>query len=155
MRLKTLAAVATAVITAALGLSVITAGPAAAAAVGAGVWRSYDTSPIGSRWACGDAKSIGADISGRPCIIRTADGQSVQGAVVILNNRSTVVPVVAAVVVWPEDGVVFEPWEWHCSRSGVGASSWSVCFGDTFPYTDEAYTQGGANGHDLRLSPSL
>jgi hypothetical protein len=76
--------------------------------------------------------------------------------VVILNNRSTVVPVVAAVVVWPDEGLVIgDPWEWHCSRSGVGASSWSVCFGETFPFAHRAFTHGGANGHDLQLSPAL
>jgi hypothetical protein len=158
MRLKTLAAAAMAVITAALGLSVIAAGPAAAAEVLVGTWRSYDTNPIGagdSTWKCATAKSIGADISGRSCIIRTADRQSVQGAVVILNNRSTVVPVEAAVVVYPAAPVIIEKWEWHCSRSGVGASSWSVCFGETFPFTDKALTHGGANGHDLQFSPSL
>jgi hypothetical protein len=181
MRPKTLAAAAMAVITAALGLSVITASPAAAetmhgdlrpygetnpirssnstaAAVDVGTWRSYATDPINagsSTWRCGAAKSIGADISGRPCIIRTADRQYVQGAVVILNNRSTTVPVVAAVVVWPEDGVVYEPWEWHCSRSGVGARSWSVCFSDSFRFADRAETNGGANGHDLQWSGAL
>jgi hypothetical protein len=159
MRLKTLAAAATAVITAALGQSVITASPAAAAEVEVGTWRSYASNPINagnSTWRCGTPKSIGADISGRPCIISTADGQSVQGAVVILNNRSTVVPVEAAVVVYDAAPLVTgKLGEWHCGRSGVGGSSWSVCFGDTFYYPDRVFTHGGANGHDLGISPYL
>jgi hypothetical protein len=100
MRLKTVAAVAMAAITAALGLSVITASPAAAAEVLVGTWRSYDNNPINGDIVIGD-------------------------------------------------------WEWHCGRSGVGATSWSVCFGDTFPFAEKAFTHGGANGHDLHLSPSL
>jgi hypothetical protein len=155
MRLKTLAA-AMAVITAALGLSVLTAGPATAstaAAVEAGVWQSYQSNPIGSRWYCNNtATSIGADISGRPCIIHSPNGQSVQGAVVILNNRSTTVPVVAAVNVYDS---VSKLGEWHCSRSGVGRSSWSVCFGKTLPYHSLVMTHGGANGHDLGYSPAI
>jgi hypothetical protein len=164
MRLKTLAAAAT-VITATLGLSVMTAGPAAAETVRGkwppvevGTWHSYATNPINagsSTWRCGAAKSIGADISGRPCIIRTPDRQSIQGAVVILNNRSTTVPVEAAVVVSPATAGVIGRQEWHCSRSGVGARSWSVCFGDTFRYEDIAHTHGGANGHDLQYSGDL
>jgi hypothetical protein len=156
MRLKTLAAAATAVITAALGLSVLTAGPATAstaAAAEAGVWRSYESNPIGSRWYClNTATSIGADISGRPCIIHSTNGQSAQGAVVILNNRSTVVPVEAAVNVYDLNGKYRE---WHCSRSGVGRSSWSVCFGETFPYRPYVFTHGGANGYDLGTSPAI
>jgi hypothetical protein len=156
MRLKTLAAAATAVITTALGLSVLTAGPATAstaAAVYPGVWRSYQSNPIGPRWYCRNtATSIGADISGRPCIIHSADGQYVQGAVVILNNRSTVVPVEAAVNVYDDLG---KYGEWHCGRSGVGGSSWSVCFGNTFRYTGFDYTHGGANGTDLGTSPAI
>jgi hypothetical protein len=156
MRLKTLAAAATAVITAALGLSVLTAGPATASTAAdprAGVWRSYESDPIGSRWYCRNtATSIGADISGRPCIIHSANGQSVQGAVVILNNRSTVVPVVAAVNVYDFDG---KYGEWHCSRSGVGARSWSVCFGETIDPGWYPQTHGGANGVDLGYSPAI
>jgi hypothetical protein len=155
MRLKTLAAAATAVITAALGLSVLTAGPATASTAAdpkVGVWRSYDSNPIGSRWFCGNPTSIGADISGRPCIITATDGVSVQGAVVILNNRSTVVPVEAAVNVY---NLVDKYGEWHCSRSGVGRSSWSVCFGETFRSSAYVFTHGGANGHDLGTSPAI
>ncbi|WP_250009224.1 hypothetical protein [Actinoplanes sp. M2I2] len=181
MRIKASSAAAAVIITATLGLSVMTASPAAAAETvrgnwptageadpmgfgksaaadpEVGTWRSYATNPINagsSTWRCGDAKGIGTDISGRPCIIRTADRESVQGAVVILNNRSSIVPVEAAVVVRAAAYEPFELGEWHCSRSGVGARSWSVCFGETFSFSDKADTQGGANGKDLLYSPA-
>jgi hypothetical protein len=58
--------------------------------------------------------------------------------------------------VYPDaDIIIGNLGEWHCSRSGVGARSWSVCFGDTVGWTDKAFTNGGANGHDLLFSPAL
>lgn len=117
------------VITAFLGLSLATAGIAAA---DDGVWRSYgNTNPITSStstWKCADSRTIASNVVAQVCAIRSPNGKSAQGAVIVRNNRSSLYSMSAAVDLrnsWEIMGV------WHCPSSGVGANSWSVCFGGT------------------------
>ncbi|WP_330272485.1 hypothetical protein OG205_37055 [Lentzea sp. NBC_00516] len=117
-----------AVITALLGLILVTAGPASAAT---GSWQAYgNTNPITSsphKWVCASSKAIATDVLARVCVIRTASGGSAQGAVIVRNNRSSAFSTTARVDLWTAEHGQFD-W-WYCTSSGVGANSWSVCFG--------------------------
>jgi hypothetical protein len=117
-----------AIIAALLGLTVATAAPASAAE---GSWKAYgNTNPITSsphKWVCAGSKSIATDVLAQVCVIRTASGGSAQGAVIVRNNRSSAFSTTARVDLWTAEHDQFD-W-WYCTSSGVGANSWSVCFG--------------------------
>jgi hypothetical protein len=145
-----------AVVTAVLGLSLVAAGPAAAAT---GSWRAYgNTNPITSstsHWQCGFTKTVTTNVVAQACAIRSSNGFGVQAAVIVRNNRSSLYAVEAAVELtdWETTNSLGR---WECSRSGVGANSWSVCFGQTLSYASRVYTrQGGANGVLLPGSSSV
>jgi hypothetical protein len=143
----------TAVVTAVLGLSLVTAGPAAAAT---GVWRAYgNTNPITSSpstWRCGVTTPLDTNVSAQPCAIRASGGLAVQVAVIVRNSRSSLYAVEAAVELWDYTANEIRG-RWVCARSGVGAHSWSVCFGTTVPYEYPVVVgAAGANGTQLGRS---
>jgi hypothetical protein len=156
MKFKRLAASAVVVVPAVFGLGLATAGPAAA---DAGSWRAYgNTNPITSsdaKWACARTQPVSTDVSAQVCAVRSRQGRGngVQTAVIVRNNRSSSYPVEAAADM--PSGLGGSVGRWECSRSGVAANSWSVCFGTTeevrYPISVQAH--GGANGVDLGVSP--
>ncbi|MBM2619435.1 hypothetical protein JIG36_28165 [Actinoplanes sp. LDG1-06] len=156
MKLKKLAASITAVATGVLGLTLLTAGPAAAAT---GNWRPYgNTNPITSSpstWLCASTKTVTTDILAQVCVIRTPypDTSNVQGAVIVRNNRSSLFSVQAAVDLSNQGGPFID--RWTCRSSGVAAHSWSVCFGATIPNAFRTQARGGANGVDLGVTLGL
>jgi hypothetical protein len=143
----------TAVITAALGLSVATAGPAAAAT---GNWSAYgNTNPItssSSTWRCGTTYSIDTDVVAQACAIRSSSGSSVQGAVIVRNNRGNVYGTDAVVELSASSGSYLGAWVCPSSLLYVG---WTVCFGQTISRSGQVFTLGQANGEYLGVSPSV
>ncbi|MFG1714605.1 hypothetical protein [Micromonospora sp. NPDC049203] len=144
-----------AVITAVLTLGAVTAAPAAAAAdADAGAWRAYgNTNPItssSSTWKCGSTHTITTNVIAQACAIRSAGGGAVQGAVIVRNNRSTLASVSAWTTVYQFNGSLLG--EWKCPYSGVGANSWSVCFGETRTWSSSVFGGGAALGLDLGYS---
>ncbi|SMC83631.1 hypothetical protein SAMN05661093_01938 [Kibdelosporangium aridum] len=155
MRVTRVVAGLTAVIAAVLGLSLATAGSAAAADE-AGQWRSYgNTNPVTSSpstWRCAGTQIVIIDVVAQVCAIRTIAGGDVQGAVIVRNNLSGVYSVTARMSVVNSSGDVLG--NWRCPPSGVGANSWSVCFGKTFTHNGRVRaTAGTANGVPLGTSP--
>jgi hypothetical protein len=142
-----------AVITAFAGLSLVTAGPAAAAE--AGYWRAYgNTNPITSspaEWSCARSKAIATDVLAQVCAVRSPNEVYVQGAVIVRNNRSSLFSTSAAMTVF--SGEPRPLGDWVCSSSGVGARSWSVCFGRSFVFRPAVLASGEAKGVDLGVSP--
>ncbi|WP_338496089.1 hypothetical protein [Streptomyces sp. SJL17-4] len=154
MRVARMAAGSIAIITAALGLSLSTAGPAAAA--DSGSWRAYgNTNPItssSSTWHCAGTKTIATNVGAQVCAIRSQGGGSVQAAVIVRNNRSSLYSVQAAMDLYSSSGKLGA---WLCSSSGVGANSWSVCFGKTLSQSGAVDSVGNANGVNLGISPKV
>lgn len=157
MRFARMVAGSTALITAALGLSVATAGPASAAAYGS--WHHYgNTNPItssSSTWRCGSSTNLSSVSVGQICAIRSSSGTSAQAALIIRNN--------ATYTIWHGGG-----WfklrnlsgttagEWDCAspEEGIAPKSWSVCFGETLsPKLEMVRTRGGVGGLTLEASP--
>jgi hypothetical protein len=142
-----------AIITALLGLSLVTVGPASASS---GNWRAYgNTNPItssSSQWQCGGSRSIAGSVVAQVCVIRSAGGSGwgVQGAVIVRNNRSSAFSATASMRVYDSFNVELID-EWDCSSSGLAANSWSVCFGETFLHQD-IFAYGTAKGFDLGQS---
>ncbi len=140
-----------AIVTAFLGLSLVTAGPAAA--IESGTWSAYgNTNPITSSsatWKCGGTKPIGTNVGAQVCALRSAGGSTVQGAVIVRNNRSSPYSVAAAMDL--SSGTVLGIWA--CPSSGVGANSWSVCFGRSLSQSSPVNSVGIANRVDLGISP--
>ncbi len=146
-----------AVVIAVLGLSLVTAGPAAAAPV-PGVWVAYgNTNPItssNSTWRCGPTRTVESRVGAQICAIRSSNGRFVQAAVIVRNDRSSLYPVEVAVDL--RYGGDWLAGTWACSRSGVGPDSWSVCFGDSYEEEWQVYASaGGANGVPLDRSPAV
>jgi hypothetical protein len=141
-----------AVITALLGLTLLTAGPASAIA-SYGSWRAYgNTNPISSSaslWQCGASKTIYTGVIAQVCAVRSAGGHGdgVQGAVIVRNNRSSAYSTNASVEMYDRFNVELID-VWDCSSSGVAANSWSVCFGETFLHLT-VYAKGYARGQYL------
>ncbi|MDV5145844.1 hypothetical protein R1T08_16920 [Streptomyces sp. SBC-4] len=154
MRVARMVAGSTAIVTAALGLGLATAGAATAAESGS--WRAYgNTNPItssSSTWRCAGTKVIATDVSAQVCAIRSAGGGAVQGAVIVRNNRSSLYSVAAAMDLYNSSGKLGA---WACSSSGVGANSWSVCFGKTISQSGSVDSVGIANGVNLGVSPKV
>jgi hypothetical protein len=152
MKLKRLAASAVAVVTGVLGLGLAAAGPAAAAT---GTWRAYgNTNPISSStsfWSCGITTTVTTNVLAQVYVIRAVGSRFLQAAVIVRNNRSSLYAVEAAADLETITAFVNR---WECPRSGVGANSWSVCFGQTLNFPDDVVrSRGGANGVDLGYSP--
>lgn len=129
---------------------VFTAGPAAAEN---GVWRSYSSDPtrIGtSTWECGYTDNrIASGVSAQVCAIRTANKERVQAAVIVHNRRTTAFSVKATAFLWDVKSLN-SLGSWDCRSSGVGAESWSVCFGITIPYLGrQVEANGTANDAEL------
>jgi hypothetical protein len=155
MKLKSVAA--SVAVAALLGLGVATAEPAAAAT---GAWKPYgNTNPITSspyNWACGATKTINTNVFAQACAVRTADtaGTSVRTAVIVRNNQAGLYGAEVAAVLKNGDGETLG--RWTCPRSGVGANSWSVCFGAwvTSPYPSWVWTTGPAAVNGTQLADS-
>ncbi|KDN23326.1 hypothetical protein [Amycolatopsis rifamycinica] len=140
------------VIAAGLGLGVATASPAAAAT---GTWRAYgNTNPITSSsatWHCAGSKTIATSVVAQVCAIRSAGGGAVQGAVIVRNNRSALFSVDASMDLYTSSSTKLG--FWSCASSGVGANSWSVCFGQTLTQSSSVDSAGTAKGVGLGVSP--
>jgi len=147
-----------AVIAAVLGLSLATAGPAAAS--GSLSWRNFgNTDPINSSglssWACATSVTIATDVVAQVCGIVAPDGVSVQAAVIVRNNRSSVYSVQTTMNL--TDASTDEQfWNEGCRPSGVGAHSWAVCFGFTedWPF-GPVFSHSFANDIFLGNSPNV
>ncbi|WP_199548154.1 hypothetical protein [Streptomyces sp. N35] len=146
MRLARLLAGTTATLTATIGLGLATAGSASA---DDGSWRAYgNTNPItssSSTWKCASTVSLDTSVGAQVCVIRSASGGSVQGAVIVRNNRDSLYRVSATVSLYNSAGV-WQGGTWHCAKSGVGANSWSVCYGKTVTTSASRYAQAAATG---------
>jgi hypothetical protein len=164
VNIKMLAASVVTVVTAVLGVGLAAAGPAAAAT---GSWVAYgNKNPITtseSTWKCAATQPVTADgkVGAQVCAIRSADKNAVQAAVIVRNNRSSLYGVEAAAdlsrfaFVGGDVNAGFYD-RWTCSRSGVAANSWSVCFGESVPKQPWTWdARGGANGIDLGVSPGV
>ncbi|MGW0538498.1 hypothetical protein [Streptomyces sp. NPDC003032] len=145
-------------ITAVLGLSLATADPAAAA--DAGTWRAYgNTNPITSSsatWKCAGSKTVATSVLAQVCAIRSSGGGSVQAAVIVRNNRSSLYSARAIVDLYTATPATYLGL-WECASSGVGANSWSVCFGKTLskPSSVKVNAAGFLNNVDLGQSPNV
>ena len=153
MRVTRVIAGLAAIITGVLGLSLATAGPAAATE--AGSWRAYgNINPITSSpatWKCAATQPIGTNVGAQVCAIRSLGGGAVQAAVIVRNNRSSLYSVTAAMDLYNSSGTYLG--DWLCPSSGVGANSWSVCFGRTLAMSSLVNSEGFANGTYLGISP--
>ncbi|SEP39324.1 hypothetical protein SAMN04489732_107259 [Amycolatopsis saalfeldensis] len=151
---RALAGLAT-IVTAAAGLSVAAAGPAGAAESGS--WRAYgNTNPItssASTWRCAGSKTVSTSVVAQVCAVRSPGGGSVQGAVIVRNNRSSLYSMTAAMDLYTSSGTALGVWA--CASSGVGANSWSVCFGRTLAQAGPVNSVGRANDTSLGMSPSV
>lgn len=158
MRVTRTGAASTVAITAVLGLSLATAGPAAATE--AGTWRAYgNTNPITSSpdtWKCAGSKAVDSSVLAQVCAIRSSSGGSVRGAVIVRNNRSSLYSARANVDLFTAVPATYVG-DWACASSGVGPNSWSVCFGKTLskPSSVKVNSAGWLNGQYLGQSPNV
>ncbi|MFE3828598.1 hypothetical protein [Streptomyces sp. NPDC059092] len=156
MRVTRMVAGFTAAVTAVLGLNLATAGSAAAAESGS--WRPYgNTNPItssSSLWRCATTVHIQSDVLAQVCAVRASQGNGtgVQAAVIVRNNKSSSYRATATADLGDSTGYVGE---WECSPSGVGANSWSVCFGRTITHGGWVDSAGRLNGVQLGISPTV
>jgi hypothetical protein len=139
--------------TGALALGLTSALQATAAT---GTWVPYgNTNPITSSkstWRCQSSIAVGPNLVSQVCTVRSASGTGVQGAVIVRNNNNYLYSTNAGMDVYYEGGGLRGYWD--CPSSGVGANSWSVCFGSTFPANGYRYFTGGyANNRDLGTTP--
>ncbi|WP_199924561.1 hypothetical protein [Streptomyces sp. WM6386] len=145
-------------LTAVLGLSLATAGPAAA--TDAGTWRAYgNTNPITSSsatWHCAASKTVATSVLAQVCAIRSSGGGSVQAAVIVRNNRSSLYSATANMDLYTAAPATYLG-DWACASSGVGANSWSVCFGKTLskPSSVKVNSAGLLNNVELGQSPNV
>jgi hypothetical protein len=121
-------------------------------------WRSFgNTNPItstGGKWRCWSTQPIGPNVGAQVCTIRfpitdSSPYGTIQGAVIVRNNNNYLYSTRAGMTVYPEhSGIVGS---WSCSSSGVGANSWSVCFGSRFSAANGTryFTSGYANDRSL------
>ena len=153
MRVPRMVAGLTAAIAAVAGLNLATAAPAAA---DTGTWRPYgNTNPItssSSRWACATTKTYADFVYAQVCAIRAQDAVSVQPAVIVRNDRYSSFSADA----WADLRIGGVPvGSYHCSTSGVGPRSWSVCFGATQTYDVSVKAIGSVNNLYLGESPNV
>lgn len=155
MRVVRTVARSSAIITAVLGLSLATAGAASAAD---GNWAHYgNKNPItssSSTWRCGPTETVELRVVAQVCAIRSASGASVQGAVIVRNNRDTSYNIDAWVRV-RNSYVGSIAGTWDCKTTGVAANSWSVCFGETLAKLGSVYAAGYAGVESLEQSPDV
>ncbi|MEE1797562.1 hypothetical protein PUR57_02485, partial [Streptomyces sp. JV176] len=155
-RVTRMVAGSTAALTAVVGLSLATASPAAAAESGS--WRPYgNTNPItssSSLWRCATTIHIETDVLAQVCAVRASNGNGngVQGAVIVRNERSSSYRATASTDLANSSGYLNR---WTCSSSGVGANSWSVCFGRTITHAAPVDSAGHINGVFLGISPRV
>ncbi len=151
MRISRVVAGLTAAVTAALGVSLASPGPAAAAE--AGSWRAYgNTNPVTSSpstWYCAPSGTIATNVAAQICGIRSVDRTAVQAAVIVRNNRSSLYSV-SATMSMGLSGTSQGTWE--CRSSGVAANSWSVCFGRTLSQSGKVDVEGWANNAYLGVA---
>ncbi|MGW3991104.1 S1 family peptidase [Streptomyces sp. NPDC004830] len=125
--------------------------PAPAAA---GTWRAYgNTNPVtssSSTWRCASSKTISTGVIAQVCAIRSSNGSGVQGAVIVRNNQSGLYGAEARMDLYTASGTHLG--DWKCPSSGVGANSWSVCFGTTLSQSSQVNSFGALNGTYLGLS---
>ncbi|WP_328664440.1 hypothetical protein [Streptomyces sp. NBC_00328] len=76
-----------------------------------------------------------------------------QAAVIVRNNRSSLYGATAAMDLYTSSGTYLG--DWACESSGVGANSWSVCFGKTLTQSSQVNSYGAANGAALGQSPNV
>jgi hypothetical protein len=158
MRATRTGAASSVAITAVLGLSLATASPAAAA--DAGTWRAYgNTNPITSSsatWACAGSKTVALSVLAQVCAIRSSGGGTVQAAVIVRNNRDALFSAKAEMNLWTAVPATYGGY-WECASSGVGANSWSVCFGKTLskPSSVKVNSAGWLNNIYLGQSPNV
>jgi hypothetical protein len=117
-------------------------------------WKPYgNTNPITSssgRWRCQTTQSIGPNVGAQACTVRfpatvSVPYERVQGAVIVRNNNNYLYSVSASLDLYRDEPRGFVG-SWSCSSSGVGANSWSVCFGSYVPANGSRYyTRGYAN----------
>ena len=138
-----------------LGLGVATAAPASAAT---GTWVPYgnDNPIIGSpaTWKCAGSKAIATDVLAQVCAIRSKGGGSVQGAVIVRNNRSGLFSTTAEMDLLDVNSGS-ELGMWSCASSGVAPNSWSVCFGKTIAWGQTVNSAGWAKGVYLGISGNV
>ncbi|MER6244353.1 S1 family peptidase [Streptomyces griseorubiginosus] len=123
-------------------------------AAAAGVWRAYgNTNPItssSSTWRCGGSKTIATNVLAQVCAIRSSSGTGVQAAVIVRNNQAGLYGAQARMDLYTASGTHLG--DWKCPSSGVGANSWSVCFGTTLAQSSPVNSFGALNGTYLGLS---
>lgn len=153
MRVAGMGAGTTVAITAVLGASLATAGPAAAAD---GTWHAYgNTNPVtssSSTWHCASTKEVADDVHAQVCAIRSSGGGSVQAAVIVRNDRSSFYSAAAFMDLRTSSAGLGN---WSCASSGVGANSWSVCFGKTLTQSSPVSSAGSAEAVSLGVSPTV
>jgi hypothetical protein len=97
-------------------------------------WQSYgSTNPITSttsslawRWTCGRTEGVPTNLASQVCVVRDSTRNYVRGAVIVRNNNSSLYSASASVQI-TNSTTTFD--DSSCSSSGVGANSWSVCYG--------------------------
>jgi hypothetical protein len=155
MRVTRVVAGLATIVTAVLGLSLVTAGSASAAVSGS--WRAFgNTNPItssASTWHCGSTSTVDSSVLAQVCAIRSSGGGAVQGAVIVRNNRASLYSATATMDLFTSSGVPVGQGIWTCPSSGVGANSWSVCFGQTLTQSSSVDSVGAVNGVGLGISP--
>ncbi len=108
-------------------------------------WVSYGSiNPItssSSSWRCAATQALSTKVGAQVCTIRSADGNGVQGAIIVRNDNSYLYSTDARMTVKYDFGAIRG--NWSCPSSGVGANSWSVCFGATFAPGNYKYTTTG------------
>ncbi|MGW0902918.1 hypothetical protein [Streptomyces sp. NPDC002853] len=145
-------------IAAVLGLGLASASPAAAS--DAGTWRAYgNTNPITSSsatWKCAGSKTVTTSVLAQVCAIRSSTGGSVQAAVIVRNNGSSLYSATANMDLYTATPVTFLG-DWTCPSSGVGPKSWSVCFGKVLskPSSVKVNSIGILNNTYLDQSPNV
>ncbi|MEU9137243.1 trypsin-like serine protease [Streptomyces sp. NPDC048404] len=119
-----------------------------------GAWRAYgNTNPISSstsKWHCASSKTITTGVVAQACAIRSSNGTGVQAAIVVRNNQSGLYGAEARMDLYTASGTRLG--DWKCPSSGVGANSWSVCFGTTLTESSQVNSYGMLNGAYLGLS---
>ncbi|MCX5357723.1 hypothetical protein OG864_03145 [Streptomyces sp. NBC_00124] len=144
-----------AVLLSSVGLSLATAGPAAAAD---GNWSDYgNTNPITSspsEWKCDSTVTVFPQVGAQACAVRTASGTDVQGAVIVRNNSSNVARASVTMTLRNPNGT--EAGTWRCSETDVKANSWFVCFGETIRKLGDVKTSaaGTFNGETKGIGVS-
>jgi hypothetical protein len=124
-------------------------------------WRSYgNTNPItstGGRWRCQTTKPLVPYVGAQVCTVRfpatvSVPYERVQGAVIVRNSTNNLYSVRASLSLYREDDSLMG--SEFCSSSGVGANSWSVCFGDFVRAAGDSryYTEGYANSKWLEYT---